>query len=223
VPDFIRRIPVAKSGSTVPANVAEANFYDMVVWDRRIQQPYLRDLGGIGANWHWPTRFVACTVVEAAARRRAVAYQIRVRGDSGRAVPVSQAIFSIGYTWPGDHRARPTEKCVFIWLLCSTPKAALEQFGITDRFATLAPMLDVAIQLSIEAGYEGRLGLHVADEGSEHERRALRDRYAAQGFLGRPLRSGWFRWPWRDEDGDFMYLTTAAAQKIVTDVTCHLR
>ncbi len=214
----IKRIHVANADRAVEAEVVKATFQDMVVWDRLIQKPFVSKSGQIGSDWNWPARYVACRAVERTAGRACLAYQIRVCGANKLAVPVSQAIVSVGYYWPGDLQ----ERCAFIWLICSAPENALKHQGVHDRFATLDPMLDIAIEISRAAGYSGRLGLHVADEGTAIQRDALRERYRTRGFKSRPVGKGWFSWPVRREDGDLMYLTAEDAA-IVTIATADLK
>jgi hypothetical protein len=215
---LVKRVAVANSGHCVPVEVVHASFEDMVTWQRRIQVPFLYGSGVIGANWDWPQLYLGCVTVEYLAGRAALAVQLRVQGADGQGIPICQAILSVGYYWPGDLRQR----CVFVWLLGAAPRMALEHHGVKQRFATLAPMLDVAIQISREHGFDGRLGLHVSDEGTPDQRTALRERYARLGFQARPRRQGWFRWPIRRDDGDLLYLTADSATS-VTKLTDELR
>lgn len=141
---FITRIRVANSTETVAAEVYPCRFEDFVAWQRRIQ-PFIAATKGIGSQWDWPAIFLGCHVSEQLAGRHAIAFQIRVADVQGDAVPVAQAMFSVPYPWPGD----VSKDGVFVWFVASATAAALRAHGIHQRFATLAPVLDVAVQLSL--------------------------------------------------------------------------
>lgn len=205
---LISKIRVAGTTDIVPAEIHLCEFEDMVLWQRKIQKPFIAPLGGIGSNWDWPALFVACTLTEAAMGRQAISLQIRGEGPNGRAIPVAQAIYSRPYAYPGN----PGESCVFVWFIASTPEAALKSFGISHKFATMAPLLDTAIQLSLDAGLDGRIGLHAALGATRKESDALVDRYLRQGLSRRTQGKGFFRAPFRREDGRLFYFNPAAAR-----------
>lgn len=204
---LIERIRIAGAGGTVPVEIYPCKFKDMVVWQRKIHKPFIAPQGGIGADWDWPAYFLGCTLTERALLRQALAFQIRIAGPTGEAVPVAQAIFSMPYPFPGNSR----ERCVFIWFIAATPEPALKSFGVPHTFAMMAPLLDTAIQLSIAHGMNGRIGLHAAFGASESESAKLSSKYLKHGLKVRPKQAGYFRWPVRREDGRLFYFDAAAA------------
>lgn len=205
---FITRIRVANSTETIAAEVYPCRFEDFVAWQRRIQ-PFIAATKGIGSQWDWPAIFLGCHVSEQLAGRHAIAFQIRVADAQGNAVPVVQAMFSVPYPWPGD----VSKDGVFVWFVASATAAALRAHGIHQRFATLAPVLDVAVQLSLAHQLEGRIGLHAASGASQPEADALVSRYLAHGLQQRRA-SRWrfFKFPYRREDGRLFYFTPEDAK-----------
>lgn len=146
---LISDIRVAGTGQIVPAEIYPCEMLDLQLWQRDIQTAFIAPAGGIGANWDWPALFVGCNAIETAAGRQAVTFQIRVEGPIGEGIPVVQSIMSFGYPYPGNTGGTPKQRCVFVWFVAATPETALQSFGINHRFATLAPVLDTAIQLSL--------------------------------------------------------------------------
>lgn len=99
----------------------------------------------------------------------------------------------------------PALYCVFLWFLAATPATALHHFGIRDRFSTLPPLLDVAVQVSLSHGLEGRIGLHAALGHTTKESDALAARYEREGLKRRSRLSRFFRFPHRKDDGRLFY------------------
>ena len=89
--------------------------------------------------------------------------------------------------------------------------AALQKFGVTQKFATLAPMLDAAIQVSAFHGLDGRIGLHAALGSTESESHELVKRYLRHGLNRRPKGKGFWRFLSRKEDGRLFYFASADA------------
>lgn len=178
-------------------------YEDMVVWQRRIQSLYIAPRGGIGNDWNWPALLLGCHVSEQGLGRRAVAFQLRVSNDQGDAVPVAQAILSLPYYWPADHR----DRCVFVWFVAASPADALKAYGVHERFSVLPPLLDTAIQISIGHEMGGRIGLHADGGGAEAQNEALMERYRKCGLSQRSRLGAFFRFPFRRDDGRLFYFT----------------
>lgn len=205
---LVTRIRVANTTRTVPAQVRACDFADVVTWQRRIHAPFIAPAGGIGSDWDWPALFLGCHFTEQAFGRQAVAFQIRVSDAAGNAVPVAQALLSLPYPWPGGR----TQKCAFLWFVAATPAAALKAHGIDERFAVLAPVLDVVVQVSRAHGLHGRIGLHAAGGRTRQQTVELLRRYLRLGLSRRRgKRTGFFRFPHRVEDGRLFYFSPAQA------------
>jgi hypothetical protein len=207
---LIRYVRVAGTGQKVPAEIMACSFQDMVNWQRLIHDPFIAPAGGIGADWDWPAFYLGCNAVELASGRALTTFQIRVPGPTGRAVPVAQCMVSMPYAYPGPSKSRGT-RCNFVWFAAATPLAALQSFGVGQRFAMLAPMLDTAIMLSVAHGLQGRIGLHAAPGPTQALSEDLVRRYTAHGMSRRPAKIGWFRFFTRREDGRLFYLDEASA------------
>lgn len=200
---LVTKIRVANTARTVEAEVHPCSFADMVIWQRRIQAPFIAPSRGIGSDWDWPALYLGCHFSEQMFGRQALAFQIRVADAAGGAVPVAQALLSLPYAWPGGEPHR----CVFVWFVAAAPAAALGAYGITERFSALPPLLDVAVQVSRSHGLEGRTGLHAAAGRTPQETDELVRRYVGYGLRRRSRLRGYFRFPHRPEDGRIFYFT----------------
>lgn len=207
---LISNIRVAGTGQIVPAEIYPCEMLDLQLWQRDIQIPFIAPVGGIGANWDWPALFVGCNTIETAAGRQAVTFQVRVEGPQGEGIPVVQSIVSLGYPYPGNTSGSPKARCVFVWFVAATPAPALQSFGIPSRFATLAPVLDTAIQLSLSHGMEGRIGLHAALGSTATQSAELIQVYLRHGLKLRSNAKGFFR-AFRREDGRLFYMDPVTA------------
>lgn len=198
---LITKVRVANTSRTVEAEVVPCSFADVVAWHRHIHIPFVAQTRVIGSQWDWPALYLGCHVSEQTLGRQALAFQVRVSDTTGHAVPIAQALVSLPYPWPAAHHRR----CVFLWFLAATPATALHHFGIRDRFSTLPPLLDVAVQVSLSHGLEGRIGLHAALGHTTKESDALAARYEREGLKRRSRLSRFFRFPHRKDDGRLFY------------------
>lgn len=210
---LISSIRVAGTTRTVSAEIHPCEFKDVQLWQRDIHTPYILPQGGIGSDWDWTAYFIGCNVTEASAGRQALTFQIRVEGRNGDAVPVAQAILSLPYAFPGTPAGvKFPKRCVFIWYIAAAPQVALKFFGVNDKFATLAPLLDTAIQVSLGHDLEGRIGLHAALGADAQASEDLAKKYEQQGLVRRKKGSGFFRAPFRREDGRLFYFDEDGAR-----------
>lgn len=200
---LITSVRVANTQMTVPAEIHPCTFKDIVLWQRKIQEPFIRPQGGIGCDWNWPRFFLGCHIIEQSCGRQAIAFQIRVANPAGAGIPIAQAILSLPYQWPADLR----EHCVFVWLIAAAPEGALRARGIDHRFSTLPPLLDTAIQVSLAHGLEGRIGLHAAAGRTPAETQQLVEKYERQGLRRRKAARHYYRRPARRDDGRYFYFT----------------
>lgn len=207
---LISNIRVAGSGQIVPAEIYPCELRDLQLWQRDIQTPFIAPTGVIGAEWDWPALFIGCNAIETAAGRQAITFQIRVEGPQGQGVPVVQSIVSLGYPFPGNTTGSPRQRCVFVWFVAAAPATALQSLGISHRFATLAPVLDTAIQLSLSHGMDGRVGLHAAVGTTAKQSADLVQVYIKHGLKLRNSTKGYFR-VFRREDGRLFYFDPPSA------------
>ena len=191
------------TGTVTPASVTEAKYEDIVLWKRMVS-PHV-PFGTIGYDWNWTSRYLGCRLLEIPQNRTVVAYQLRVKGTKG-GFPLGQVILSFPYPSPGD----TSLDCVFVWLLAKAPTDALVKNGINGKYSVLGPLLDIAVQVSLDNGLDGRIGLHAAVSESKDESDALAARYTALGLSRRAAARGRFR-PFRPNDGRLFYLTEADA------------
>lgn len=208
---FISNIRTAGTGVLVPAEVHPCGQQDVQLWQKSIHTPFIAPRGGIGSDWNWPANFIGCNLTEAAAGRQAITFQIRVASPNGDAVPVAQGILSLPYAYPGTPKGKKDSKgCVFVWFIAAAPEDALQKFGVNQKFAVMAPLLDTAIQVSLSNGLEGRIGLHAAPGSTPEESDELAARYTKQGLQRREAGRGRFRM-FRREDGRLFYFDEAKA------------
>lgn len=203
-----KRIRIANTLRTVALDVHPCKYRDIRTWHRTIHDPFIERRGGIDCDWDWRRLFLGCHMSEALLGREALTFQLRVANERDEAIPVAQATFSYPYAWP----ANPQERCVFIWLVSGAPPEALTFYLVRDRPVVLPAVLDIAIQLSIANGLQGRIGLHAAVGASQEESDQLAKKYAGYGLQQRQQTDGYFRWPVRPDDGRFFYFAPAEAQ-----------
>lgn len=201
--NLVRKIRIARTSRTVPLEITAASFEDVVAWQQLIQKPFVYPAGGIGHNWDWPALFIQCQVVETMMGRDTGVYQLSVENDKGEAVPVAQIIVTLPYAWPGPKKS---QGCAFLWFMMSTPHEALKEYGVSERFSVMNVVLDTLIQISLEHGYGGRIGLHAAAGSTVEETETLVKKYESYGLRKRQKRWwSFFRFPHRRDDGRFFY------------------
>ena len=69
---LISKIRVANTTKKVEAEVYPCGYEDMVIWQRRIQVPYVTPKGGIGSDWNWPAYLLGAHFSEQDLGRQAV-------------------------------------------------------------------------------------------------------------------------------------------------------
>jgi hypothetical protein len=75
----------------------------------------------------------------------------------------------------------------------------------------MAPLLDTVVQMSIANGQQGRVGLHASPGDTPQLSDELFQRYRRYGLKNRPVRKGFFRFPFRKDDGRLFYFDSADA------------
>lgn len=182
----IQRIPRARPGTgTVDCIVQEASFRELGDWQRLIHDPYIApDPARLDRSWHWPRYLTASYLLNDVHGRLTEAFQISVSSPTGRAVPVGVAMLVSGYPHPGE------EMGTFVWFLSSTPPAALQSFGVKDRFVVMPLLLDTAVQASRWQGLHGRVALHADHRGTPRQQDDLVKGYVACGLTQRNYLKG---------------------------------
>jgi hypothetical protein len=103
----------------------------------------------------------------------------------------------------------------FVWFMSAADKGVLStQFGMSAPPTLGGVLLDCAIVLSLNAGLEGRIGLHAAPAGG----RALLQFYLKSGLLNLPLAAALPRPIKRRNDGRHFYTDAPAAQRLLQQV-----
>jgi hypothetical protein len=95
--------------------------------------------------------------------RQSMYVQLLVRGN-GQMVPIAQMILSAGYPFLADK----TLRSVYLWYLAAAPESYLSNFRI-PKVRVLPYLLDTAIQVSFQLGFEGRICLHAASSGTNYD------------------------------------------------------
>lgn len=111
--------------------------------------------------------------------RAAMYLQLLVRGN-GQMVPIAQMILSVGYPFLGDNKLRS----VYLWYLAAAPESYLSSFRI-PKVRVLPYLLDTAIQVSFQVGFDGRICLHAASSGTNYDA-ALFSKYVQAGLKPLP-------------------------------------
>lgn len=193
-----------RNGGTVATELIAADPDDLMQWHLQVQPFVIKEKRKPDAGWNWPLRHKGAVWYEEIRGRHVHLYQYLVIGTDLRgqpaAIPVGQVMLSCGFEYCMDR----TKKCVLLWLLAGAPREAQKAYGLPDT-KILKPLIDVAIQCSIELGFEGRIMLH-ADKGGGQN---LMDQYIAIGLKSVPKVVTIYRLPLND--GRYFHLDEQAA------------
>lgn len=163
-----------------PCKVAAGTIQDARQWQRDVQ-PHIRKLPKqVGQDWKWPNLVTATQSFERLMGRRATYVQL-VMERGLAAVPIAQMILSVGYPF----LAAREKSSVYLWYLARAPETYLNQFGI-PKIRVMPYLVDTAIQISFQAGFQGRVCLHAASSGNRFYDDQLFDAYQVAGMVQLP-------------------------------------
>lgn len=208
---FVRRAPgKASGGGYADIRVTDMTARDALWWDRRFAPFHSQDRTRADANWLWSVLLPMCHLVQMAKRRFCRPLVIWTRADNQRFVRAGMLIVIEGYPHL-DHLERGQSN--FAWFLSAADSALLrEQFGVSNPPSLGKVLLDCALVLSENAGYQGRIGLHAAARGGLR----LFEFYVKYGLQAlhpaKPLPAGIAR----RNDGRFFYASSAAATTLLS-------
>ncbi len=183
-----------RSGTQQVVKVIEGGLRQARRWHHAVHVPFIAsDPARLDHRWNWPRLVVWSSILERTALRRSVFLQLNVGLANGDAFPVGQILVSDGF----PYFPRPPGDCVFLWYLSAAPSSALTHHGLPADLRLMKPLVDTAIQFSLQRGYGGRLALHAATGGNPAADRKLYDAYkkgiGLEPYAGRSGKIGLFR------------------------------
>ena len=144
-----------RSGSKIPVKVVLGDRNKALFWDQCVQ-PYVRKMDRADKNWNWARMCSWLPPLEMLNGRNTLFLQLLTRRQNGESFPIGQVFLSLRYPFvPEEGR-----ECAFLWFLCSTPRSALQDFGIPADIKLARPLVDMAIQASYQLNLTGRILLH---------------------------------------------------------------
>ncbi|NHZ44303.1 hypothetical protein [Massilia aquatica] len=207
---MLSRLPLRGSASFIDIDIREGTMIDAQNW-HAVVQPHINTQQRIDALWDWPALYTNCMVLEAGLGRKVSLQCIDIPNAHGESVPLAMMLLSVGYpALDGSYNGS-----VFLWYLAAAPGAALTAMGVLYQkpMLILQALIDTAIQLSSEQGYDGRVALHAAQAGKHElyckyrdDARMLTLRHNAVLSLGRRMKGG--------NDGRYFWTDPKLAQSL---------
>lgn len=180
---MLQRLPLKGSTQFIDVEIVQGTIDDAGRWDDKIQPHIAKKSERVDAKWRWRQLYKTTSMFEAPLGRQVSLYCLNVPGSDGDSVPLAIMLLSEGY--PSLDGSQPGS--VFLWFLASAPNEALQHLGYTHPKPEMimSALVDIAIQRSYELGYDGRVGLHAAQEGGRHLYCAYRDQVRMAALRGR--------------------------------------
>jgi len=149
---------------------------DATWWDTRLGPKHALMRSRADRFWSWSVILPMCHLVQLAKRRQCRALVIWAREDSGRFLRVGMSILIESYPYLDATRSLESS---FVWFISAADSALLKSdFRMSHPPALGRVLLDNAIVLSQNIGFDGRIGLHAAAAGG----RALMNVYGRCGL-----------------------------------------
>jgi hypothetical protein len=202
-----------KSGGFVDAIVTEGTAESALYWHQQVQAPHIAGTARVDRNWNWPRLMTWTSLLEKLLGRRAVFFQLNCAAATGSAFPVGQILVSDGYPFLSDHHKR----CIFLWYLAGAPADALKTHGLPTALKLMRPLVDIAIQFSVQRGYGGRLALHAASNKNAADDKALCEKYE-KGCKLIPFSAAKRLSGARKNDGRYFYAHEQRALEVSSDL-----
>jgi hypothetical protein len=163
---FVRRAPSkADKARSVDVRMTDMTASDAAWWDRRLGPKHARVRSRADRFWVWSVLLPMCHLVQLAKRRHCRPLVIWARADSGRFLRVGMSILIESYPYLDVTRSLES---TFVWFISAAdPHVLQSDFGMSHPPALGRVLLDNAIVLSQNRGWEGRMGLHAAAAGGK--------------------------------------------------------
>jgi hypothetical protein len=150
---------------------------DAAWWDTRLGPKHALMRSRADRFWSWSILLPMCHLVQLAKRRHCRALVIWAREDSGRFLRVGMSILIESYPYLDATR---NLEASFVWFISAADSAVLKSdFRMSHPPALGRVLLDNAIVVSQNIGFDGRIGLHAAVAGG----RALLNVYGRCGLI----------------------------------------
>lgn len=188
---------------------------DALWWDRRLGPHHVKNPERADRYWPWSILLPMCHLVQRVHGRHCRPLVIWARADSGRFLRVGMSILIEAY--PALNVAAPA-RSEFLWFLSAADGEVLRaEFGMSHPPALGRVLIDNAIVLSQNAGFDGRTGLHAARAGGE----ALLEVYRHCGLLQLAGTQALPHGVRAVNDGRFFYTDEAVAEGLARNLDPH--
>jgi hypothetical protein len=208
---FVRKAP-SKVDKTrfVDIRTTDMTANDALWWDARLGPKHAQIRTRADRFWRWSVLLPMCHLVQLAQRRYCRPLVTWARADSGRFLRTGMSILIEHY--PYLNVSKPAQSH-FVWFISAAdPRVLQSDFGMSQPPALARLLLDNAIVLSQNSGFEGRMGLHAAAAGGV----ALMNLYGHCGLLHLPAAVDLPPSVHRPNDGRFFFADEPVAEALAT-------
>jgi len=196
-------------GKAVPVRITDMTGRDALWWDARFGPYHASIASRPDRLWSWTALLPACHLMQLAKRRYCRPLVIWARADNNQFMRVGMSIVIENY--PHLDVAAPSN-AHFVWFISAAEKDVLiRHFQMSNPPSLGRILLDNAMVLSLNAGLEGRIGLHAAAKGGA----TLMQLYVKYGLMNLQSAASLPRSIRRRNDGRFFYADDATAQKLL--------
>jgi len=183
---------------------------DALWWDSRLGPKHAKIRSRADRLWVWSVLLPMCHLVQLAKKRYCRPLVTWARTDDGRFLRTGMSILIENY--PYLEVGKPGQS-YFVWFISAAEPGVLKaDFGMSHPPALARVLLDNAIVLSQNSGFEGRMGLHAAAAGGA----ALLNLYAHCGLLRLPGNAALPNSVHRANDGRFFYADEGLAETLAS-------
>jgi hypothetical protein len=192
----------------VDIRVTDMTARDALWWDTRLGPKHASIAARADRLWSWSVLLPMCHLVQRTKRRYCRPLVIWARTDEGRFLRAGMSIVVEDYPYLD---VRHPGKSNFVWFMSAADSEVLAaEFGMSHPPALGRVLLDNAIVLSQNAGFEGRMGLHAAPAGGD----GLLAMYGRCGLTHLPATAALPPAVRRVNDGRFFYADEVVAERL---------
>lgn len=153
---YMQYCPSSNPGSKIPVQVVPLTEKIVHIWVKEIQ-PYIKTQPNRSdVNWRWGIFYMLTRLIP-----QIKGYAILTKTNKNTAIPAGLILCFPKYKWLADHNKLSS----FVWFITSAPNEILKTLDVDNPPKVGRCLLDTAVQISMNAGYQGRIGLHAAPAG----------------------------------------------------------
>jgi hypothetical protein len=213
---FVRSAPVkADKTRSVDIRITDMSESDAAWWDARLGPWHLRIATRADRFWPWTLLLPVCHLVQLRKGRVCRPLVIWARADNGRFVRSGMSILIENYPYLDVAHLGASN---FVWFMSAADPAVLAaNFAVSNAPALGRVLLDNAIVLGQNAGFDGKIGLHAAAAGGE----ALLAMYENCGLTRLPATATLPQPIGRNNDRRYFYADEIVAESLAGLLDAH--